>query len=144
SLQQVQLSDSGMLYRVIISSPCAAFTTPPVTLTVKQAAITGITFADGTFTYDGTPKSLQISGNLPVGTSVSYTNNGKTDAGQYTVTANLEGGNNYKDTTLTATLTISQSTFTGITFADGTFTYDGTPKSLQISGNLPVGTSVSY
>ncbi len=113
-------------------------------LTISKADITGITFADGSFVYDGTERSLSVSGTLPAGTSVSYINNGRTDAGTQTVTANIDGGSNYNDLTLEAELEISKADITGITFADGSFVYDGTERSLSVSGTLPAGTSVSY
>ena len=114
------------------------------TLTITPATITGITFADGSFTYDGTAQSLAISGTLPAGTSVSYTNNSRTDAGSQMATAAISGGMNYDDLVLTATLTVTPATITGITFADGSFVYDGTGQSLAIGGTLPAGASVSY
>ncbi|MGV3762617.1 BspA family leucine-rich repeat surface protein, partial [Parapedobacter sp.] len=114
------------------------------TLTVTPATITGITFANGTFVYDGTAQSLAIGGTLPAGTSVSYADNSRTDAGSQTATATVSGGTNYDNLVLTATLTVTPATITGITFADGTFVYDGTAQSLAIGGTLPAGTSVSY
>src|SRR5690606_33828547 len=94
--------------------------------------------------YDGTAQSLAIGGTLPVGTSVSYVDNNRTDAGSQTATATISGGTNYADLVLTATLTVTPATITGITFADGSFVYDGTAQSLAVSGTLPAGTSVSY
>ncbi|MFC3880800.1 Calx-beta domain-containing protein [Algoriphagus namhaensis] len=112
-------------------------------LTITPAVITGVTFDDGTFVFDGTAKSLAISGTLPTGTSVAYTNNNRTDVGTQEVTATITGSN-YNTLILTADLTITPATVTGITFADGNFVYDGTAKSLAISGTLPTGTSVAY
>ncbi|WP_370539755.1 MBG domain-containing protein [Algoriphagus sp. Y33] len=112
-------------------------------LTVTPAEITGITFADTSFVYDGTEKSLAIVGTLPSGTSVSYTENGRTEVGTQEVTATITGSN-YTDLVLTARLTITPAEITGITFADTSFVYDGTEKSLEITGTLPSGTSVSY
>uniref|UniRef100_UPI001CF83D1D FG-GAP-like repeat-containing protein n=1 Tax=Penaeicola halotolerans TaxID=2793196 RepID=UPI001CF83D1D len=111
--------------------------------TITPATITGISFADASFTYDGTEKSLAITGALPTGTTVSYANNGRTDAGTQEVTATITGAN-YTTLVLTADLTITPATITGITFEDASFTYDGTEKSLAITGALPTGTSVSY
>src|SRR5690606_40231580 len=110
------------------------------TLTVTPATITGITFADGSFVYDGTAQSLAISGTLPAGTSVSYADNSRTDAGNQSAMATISGGTNYDDLVLTATLTVTPATITGITFVDGSFVYDGTAKSLAIGGTLPAGT----
>ena len=46
----------------------------------KKKTIEGVTLSDATFTYDGTAKSLEVAGTVPEGVSVSYNNNGKTDA----------------------------------------------------------------
>ena len=105
--------------------------------------ITGITLADATFTYDGTEKSLAITGTLPEGVSVQYNGNGKTDAGDYTVTAVLSG-EGYKTLTLTANLKINKATITGITLEGATFTYDGTAKSIAYVGTLPEGVTAEY
>ncbi|MCL4641705.1 MAG: Ig-like domain-containing protein, partial [Olivibacter sp.] len=114
------------------------------TLSLQYATIiTGITLDDGSFVYDGTAKSLAIAGTLPAGTSVSYENNSRTDVGTQEVTATISG-DNYETLILKANLTITKAAITGISFQDGSFVYDGTAKSLAISGTLPVGTSVSY
>ncbi|MCH7410708.1 Ig-like domain-containing protein [Belliella sp. DSM 111904] len=112
-------------------------------LTITPATITGITFEDGSFVFDGTEKSIEITGTLPVGTSVAYDNNTRTDVGTQEATATISGSN-YTTLVLTADLTITPATITGITFEDGSFVYDGTEKSIEITGTLPVGTSVSY
>ncbi|MCD8295296.1 MAG: MBG domain-containing protein [Clostridia bacterium] len=114
------------------------------TLTISKAEITGVTFTDATVTYNGEQQSIEISGTLPTGASVSYSNNSGTDAGTYSATAAISGGNNYKDATLTATLTIEKAEITGVTFTAKTVTYDGTQQSIEISGTLPTGASVSY
>ena len=69
---------------------------------------TNITLEDKTFTYDGEPHSLAIQGTLPDGTEVTYQNNGKTDAGEYTVTATLSKAG-YKTLGLSAVLTIEKA-----------------------------------
>uniref|UniRef100_UPI000B1DDBED MBG domain-containing protein n=1 Tax=Algoriphagus resistens TaxID=1750590 RepID=UPI000B1DDBED len=121
------------------------FTTLVLTadLTVTPAAISGITFDDGSFVFDGTAKSLAITGTLPDGTSVAYTNNSRTDVGTQEVTATISGSN-YTTLVLTADLTITPAAISGITFDDGSFVFDGTAKSLAITGTLPDGTSVAY
>src|SRR5699024_12099344 len=80
----------------------------------------------------------------PVGTSVVYDNNEQTNVGIYAVEARISGGTNYKDLALPATLTITKAELTGITFTGNSFVYDGSPKSLAISGTLPNGASVLY
>jgi len=80
------------------------------TLSVQfNEIITGITLEDESFVYDGTAKSLAITGDLPPGTSVSYTNNSRTGAGTQEVTATVSG-DNYEDLVLTAALTVTAAT----------------------------------
>ncbi|SFU20917.1 gliding motility-associated C-terminal domain-containing protein, partial [Algoriphagus locisalis] len=112
-------------------------------LTITPADITGVTFDDDSFVYDGTAKSLVITGTLPEGTSVTYADNGRTDVGTQEVTATITG-DNYTSLVLTADLTITPATITGVTFEDGSFVFDGIAKSLAITGTLPDGSSVSY
>lgn len=53
--------------------------------------LSGVSLPNATYTVDGTAKSLAISGTLPDGVSVDYSNNGQTDAGAYIVTASFTG-----------------------------------------------------
>ncbi|WP_164917895.1 MBG domain-containing protein, partial [Leeuwenhoekiella marinoflava] len=112
-------------------------------LTVTPADVTGITFEDESFVFDGMAKSLAITGTLPDGTSVAYANNSRTDVGTQEVTATITGSN-YNTLVLTADLTVTPADITGITFEDASFVFDGTAKSLAITGTLPDGTSVAY
>ena len=115
------------------------------TLTIGKATITGITFNDGTFTYDGTVKSLAISGQLPAGVTVDYMNNGKVDAGAYEVVATFNVGNNYNALQdIPATLTIEKADIDWITFANKKVTYNGDPQSIVIQGQLPGNMTVVY
>ncbi|MCI2069023.1 MAG: MBG domain-containing protein [Bacilli bacterium] len=118
------------------------------TLTITKASVTGISFTGNTVTYDGNSHSLAIGGALPAGVTVSYTNNGKTNAGVYTVTARFaDSTGNYKvPDDMTAKLTISKKSYdmTGVSFDDATYTYDGTEKTIAITGTLPSGVTVSY
>src|SRR5690606_11955054 len=54
-------------------------------------------------------KSLAIKGTLPTGVTVSYDNNARTYAGSQTVRANINGGANYNNLSLTAELTIAKA-----------------------------------
>ena len=104
---------------------------------------TGITLANKTVTYNGQAQSLAISGTLPEGATVDYTGNGKTDAGEYTVTAAVSKSG-YKTLNLTAKLTIAKAQFTGITFEDGEFIANKQPHKIEVQGTLPQGTTVTY
>jgi gliding motility-associated-like protein len=132
--QEVTATISGGNYETLVLK---------ANLTVTKAVFTGVTLKDGSFVYDGTAKSLAIAGTLPIGTTVSYENNGRTDVGTQEVTATISGAN-YTDLVLTANLTVTKAVITGVTFVDGSFVYDGTAKSLAIAGTLPTGTAVSY
>ncbi len=113
-------------------------------LTIAKADITGITFNNASFIYDGSEKSISIMGSLPSVASISYTNNSLRDAGTQTATATIHGGNNYNDLVLTAELTIAKADITGITFNNASFIYDGSEKSMSIMGSLPSVASISY
>ncbi|GEM_PF-4438069 len=66
---------------------------------------TGITFEDKFFEYDGSEKTLLISGTLPGDASVRYINNKAIQGGEYTATAIITA-DGYNTLTLTATMTI--------------------------------------
>ena len=81
-----------------------------LTLIIEKAVydMSGITFEDKDYSYDGTEKELVISGELPNGVSVSYENNTLTDAGSIIATAHFTGDSkNYElIADKTATLTV--------------------------------------
>ncbi len=49
--------------------------------------MSGVAFENKTVIYDGSAHSIEITGALPNGVSVTYIDNGKTEVGTYTVTA---------------------------------------------------------
>lgn len=113
---------------------------PTPTPTPTEKDITGISFTDGVFTYDGTEKKLEITGTLPEGVTATYSSNTATDAGEYTATVTLTG-EGYKTKTLTAKLTVNKADITGVSASDLTVTYDGTEKKIELVGTLPEGVS---
>ena len=114
------------------------------TLTINKANITGVSFNSETITYDGSSHTLTVTGNLPAGANVQYTNNGPyTDAGVYQMKAVISA-TNYNNLTLNATLTINKANYIGITFNDAEFEYDGNPHTIAIVGTLPSTSSVAY
>lgn len=113
------------------------------TLTVNKAEISGVTFTGKTVPYDGNEYSLTVEGSVPEGVSVTYTNNTATNAGTYNAKATLSGAN-YVTKVLPAVLIIEKATFTGISFSNETFGYDGTPHRIEIVGQLPEGSAVKY
>ena len=118
-------------------------------LTINKATydMSGVSFQDNTFTYNGSSHSLAVSGVLPDGVQVAYENNAQTTVGEYEVTATFTGDKNYNTIeNKTATLTINKATYdmSGISFSNNTFTYDGKTHALSISGTLPNGVEVGY
>lgn len=106
-------------------------------------------FENKTYTYDGTVKSLALEGFMPSEIDVSYVSNNQSQAGQYLVSAvfacnsgnyTIEGGTAY------ATLIIEKAIIdiSGIVFEDKTFIYDGEPKNLAVTGDIPETVSVRY
>ncbi len=64
-----------------------------------------VTFENKKVVYTGSEKVIEVMGDIPSGTQITYTNNTATQGGQYVATATLKNPN-YVDKTLTATLTI--------------------------------------
>lgn len=112
---------------------------------ITKADITGIIFDDATFVYDALIKHIDIEGDLPEGTAVSYNNNDQVNAGQYTVTANIDGGRNYFDLALYATLTIGKATNLGRSIVINGTKYDNPEEAIYYSqdcgsliSNIPI------
>ncbi len=103
----------------------------------------GITFEDGEFTYDGQSHSIAVGGSIPANTTISYENNGQTNVGEYTVKANLSK-DGYESKTVTATLKINKAEFVGVTLESKKFIYMGKPYSLEVSGDIPENTQITY
>lgn len=110
--------------------------------------LSGVSFEGASFVYDGTAKSIQIAGTLPEGVTVTYKGNEKTDVGEYEVIAHFKGNETTHNAIpdKKATLTITKATYdmSGVSFEGVTFTYDGSPKSIQVKGTLPEGVTVTY
>lgn len=105
----------------------------------------GLSFSDKTVTYDGQPHTIDVSGIFPPGTDIDYGENGNefTSVGSYNVTA-VVTCDEFKTVTLTATLTIVKADFTGLSLNSSTFTYNGQSHSLNVTGDLPAGTTIDY
>ncbi|MCQ2400242.1 MAG: MBG domain-containing protein, partial [Clostridia bacterium] len=109
----------------------------------KINEITGVTFENGTFTYDGTEKEIVITGELPDGVTVIYQDNKRTLAGVSEAVATLSG-EGYETKTLNAILRVNKATFDMSNAKwdyETPFTYDGTEKTVSVTG-LPDGVTV--
>ncbi len=123
--------------------------------TINKAVydMSGVTFPDMTYTYDGTAHTIKIEieegGSLPDGVTVSYTGNTGTEVGTYNATAHFNGDyDNYETIDdMTATMTIADASFGNLTIsASGyTGTYDGKAHSITVtlSGDAE-GATVTY
>ncbi|MCQ2408996.1 MAG: MBG domain-containing protein [Clostridia bacterium] len=117
-------------------------------LTIEKAPyiFENLVFEDDTFTYDGFEKSIEVK-NLPQGATVTYINNGKRDAGVYTVKAivRYDDGNYEGEETLEAVLTIEKAVYdmSGVLFENESVVFDGKAKSLEVK-NLPSGIMPLY
>ena len=76
----------------------------------------------------------------------TYSKEVPTAAGSYTVKATFPETENYNAVTATADFTITKATYnmTGVEFENASYTYDGSEKTLTISGTLPTGVTVAY
>ena len=110
--------------------------------------ISNITFESASYVYDGTEKKIEITGTLPDGVSIQYTNNKRTNAGTSSAIACfIYDTENYETLqNKTATLTITKATYdmSSVLFDDKSFVYDGNAKSIYITGALPQGVNVEY
>lgn len=110
----------------------------------ELAEITGVAFADVSCDYDGTEKTITISGSLPQGVTVSYENNKATDAGEYSSTAKLSG-EGYEPLELHAKLTINKIPFSGVSAeTEQSAIYDGSLHLPELTGDLPRNTKVKF
>jgi len=122
-----------------------------------------LVFNDSSFSYDGLPHSIFVSG-FPFNYSVEYENNEKVEVGNYSVTATVKNelGEVYK--VLSALLRITACTHednnvdnicdkcnsiinvidvSGVTLSDASFTYDGLDHEIVCS-NIPQFITVTY
>lgn len=79
---------------------------PTTTFTIEKAKLSGV-FSDKTVLEDGLEHKLDFVGTLPTGVTLSYTNNNQVAVGTYLVKANIDGGVNYENLHLEATLMIT-------------------------------------
>ncbi|MCX4313632.1 MAG: leucine-rich repeat protein [Clostridia bacterium] len=109
--------------------------------------MSGVTFENAEYDYDGREHVLEITGALPDGVTVSYTENALTNAGELIVTASFSGDENHNEIPeMTATLTVNKIDYdmAEIVFDGMTCDYDGGVKRLEIAGVLPDGVTVTY
>lgn len=110
----------------------------------QKETIEGVTFASAEFVYDGQEKEITVSGDMPEGVSVAYTNNKKTDAGEYKASAVLTG-EGYETLTLETTWKINKAEIVGVSLAAQQETdADGEYHLPQYTGALPEGVTAKW
>ena len=121
-----------------------AFTSEDLNITNWGAASGGVSVENAPqfwfVTNEG--EKMSVSGYEWSADGALWTHEAPTAAGSYYVRAYAEGTENY-DTLYSGAVAfvIGQGTYdmSGVTFADGTFVYDGSVRSLAVTGELPVG-----
>jgi gliding motility-associated-like protein len=112
-------------------------------LTINRAAAIITANAVQSYTYDGTAKAVVATLNNSEGTLSYSPQQSYTNVGDYSITISSAQTNNYLAASQTVKLSITPATIAGVALANGTFTYDGTVKSLAVTG-LPAGATVVY
>ncbi|WP_313138475.1 T9SS type A sorting domain-containing protein [Myroides sp.] len=118
--------------------------TKSATLTIEKARITGVKFSKKEVTYDGKEHELLLEGELPLGVTATYKNNIHKDADTYKASVKLEG-DNYITSTRSNELIILPADITQLVeFKSQSFIYDGKPKSLVVTGEVPQELTLTY
>ncbi|MFG0589534.1 MBG domain-containing protein, partial [Myroides odoratimimus] len=95
-------------------------------------------------TYDGKEHELLLEGELPLGVTATYKNNTGTNTGIYKASVKLEG-DNYITSTRSNELIIFPADITQLVeLKSQSFIYDGKPKSLTVTGEVPQELTLSY
>ncbi len=150
------VSDSGT-YWVVVNDGSSTKTSNPVSVTIGKANGTASVSLKG-WTYGETAKEPVLTSatnginnvtyqyKVKGADDTTYSDTLPINAGDYTVKATFAATDNYNEVTATADFTITKATYnmTGVKFEDASYTYDGSEKTLTISGTLPTGVTVAY
>lgn len=133
------------IIEVNLSHPSYKELTLTAKLSILKAEIEGIKLESKTFIYDGSVKSLELSGKLPNGIEIKYFNNEARDVGEYLVSVILNG-DNYEEIELKATMIIvsDKRDFENLSFESLIANYNGDFHNLQVTGILPTDTIITY
>jgi len=117
---------------------------PPDPTPVETLEFKDVIFSDLTVSYDGNSHKLEAVKGAPEGTTITYSGfESYIDVGTYKASATLTK-ENYKTTTLYATLTINPIEYKDIIFNDLTVSYDGNSHKLEAVKGAPEGTVITY
>lgn len=119
----------------------------PSTFEIVRDEVGNVTLPSKTFTYDGTVKSLVVTGDLAPNAVVTYVNNNQTEVGRYDVKAIIDYGPNFETKELNAELTIVKAEQV-ITFNElSVVILDETPSfqlDARASSRLPIRYEVTF
>ena len=119
----------------------AAETTANFSIVKAYYDLSGIAFNNASYVYDKTEKALTITGTLPGGVSVQYTDNKLTNVGSTLATATFSGDTvNYYpiELVLNATLTITKAVYdmSGISLRINVSALDSVVREITINGDF--------
>ena len=120
-------------------------TTAEFEITAYNLAKATITVEASGLVYDGTEKTATVTvkaGEADITDLVTITGNKATNAGDsYTVSISSKDGNTTGSKNADTTWSIAKADYNmeGVTFEDGSITYDGESHTLTVSGELPTG-----
>ncbi|MCI8654314.1 MAG: DUF5011 domain-containing protein, partial [Clostridia bacterium] len=127
-----------------------------VTIEVAKSAYVlpeSVSFNNYATDYDKGSHSIELTGTLPEGITVKYTNNVGTNAGEYKAIATFELSEKLKENysvvspaTMEATLTINKIAYVlpeDVSFDDDATNYDGQNHKIEVNG-LPEGITATY
>lgn len=136
---------TGYKARAIVSDSNYVFKGEVTSFEIKKANydLSSVVWSCDSFVYDGSKKSISASG-LPAGVSItSYSGDRGTDAGKYTVTANLswDRANYNAPDPLTHVWEILPAEYDmrGVEFKPNVGVYDGGMHYPTLVGKMPVG-----
>ncbi|WP_353118376.1 MBG domain-containing protein [Myroides odoratus] len=119
----------------------------PSTFEIVRDEVGNVTLPSKTFTYDGTVKSLAVTGDLAPNAVVTYVNNNQTEVGRYAVKAIIDYGPNFETKELNAELRIVKAE-QEIRFDElGVIILDDTPSyqlEASASSRLPIRYEVTF
>jgi extracellular elastinolytic metalloproteinase len=138
-----QINAGSYTVTALVTKPNYANLQLNATLTINKAQAIITANNTQTHVFDGTMKNA-IGTLNHAETSLVYTpQQGYINVGNYPITISAAETPNYLAASKSINLIIEEATFSGITFENGTFTYDGTQHSIFVSG-APSGANVSY
>lgn len=156
-------TDAGE-YDVTATVKCTGYNnlTLNAKLTITKATMTGLTFKNATYSYDGNAHAIELVGQTPQGSHITYSckendalKNSATETGTYTVTVTVTN-KNYETFTAQATLKITASEkerfissyggklyFGNALDGDKLYSYTAADGVKKVSGDIPYNFTVS-